>query len=391
MNAPAPESLPAVVAPLLEGLAAGAEASDAARRLPADQASALAAAGVFRSTVPRALGGLETPLPELLEVIEAVGRRHGSAGWCVMIGATTALLSAYLEPDAAEEIYGRDPGVITGGAYAPTGRAVALPDGTLEVSGRWEWGSGSANCSWLLGGAMVVDGAGANVLDDAGLPEMRLCFAPAAEVDIVANWDVLGMQGTGSDDLVMDRVRVPRRRTVSLVNDRPWADGPLYRFPPFGLLALGIGAVALGVARSAMDAFVELAGGKVPMMSARVLGSRATVRAEAGRVEAELRAAAALYRLEVLDAWAAAESGGEFDVAQRAALRLAATHAATVAAEVCTRLHRLAGGTAVRHGQVLERALRDSHTATQHILVGWSLYETVGGVLLGAEPGMLEL
>jgi alkylation response protein AidB-like acyl-CoA dehydrogenase len=308
-----------------------------------------------------------------------------------MIGSTTALLSAYLDPAAAEEIYGSDPEVITGGAYAPVGRAVVLPDGALEVSGRWEWGSGSANCSWLLGGAMVVDAEGADVLDAAGLPEMRLCFAPADEVDIVANWDVLGMQGTGSDDLVMERVRVPRRRTVSLLDDRPWADGPLYRFPPFGLLALGIGAVALGVARCAMDAFVELAVGKVPMMSARTLSSRATVRAEVGRAEADLRAASALYRDEIASAWAAAESGAEFDVARRASLRLAATHAATVSADVCARLHRLGGGTTVRHGQVLERTLRDSHTATQHVLVSWSMYETVGGVLLGAEPGMLEL
>jgi alkylation response protein AidB-like acyl-CoA dehydrogenase len=220
---------------------------------------------------------------------------------------------------------------------------------------------------------------------------MRLCFAPAAEVGVVSNWDVLGMRGTGSDDLVMEGVRVPPERTVSLVDDRPWADGPLYRFPPFGLLALGIGAVALGVARSAMDAFVELAVGKVPMMSARVLSSRATVRAEVGRAEADLRSAAAFYRDEVASAWAAAESGADFDVAQRAALRLAATHAATVAADVCARLHRLGGGTTVRHGQTLERTLRDSHTATQHILVSWSMYETVGGVLLGAEPGMLEL
>ena len=394
------------VTPLLDRIGVAADVMDSEGRLPAGLARSLAEAGAFRSTVPAAIGGLEVPVADLAATIEAIARCHGSTAWCVMIGATTALLSAYLPEAAAREVYGTDPLVITGGAYAPTGRAVLGDDGSLTVSGRWEWGSGSANCSWLLGGAVVVDAAGQPVPDPDGRPQMRLCFAPATDVLIVDNWDVLGMRGTGSNDLVMDGVRVPAGHAVSLVDDRPWAAGPLYRFPPFGLLALGIGAVALGVARSAMDAFVGLAVAKTPAMASRALATRAAVRAEVGRCEADLRAARALYFDEIDRAWSRAESGAvspgavssgaessgaDFSVDERASLRLAATHAATVGADVCSRLHRLGGGTSVRHGQVLERALRDSHTATQHILVGWSLYETVGGVLLGAEPGWAEL
>lgn len=387
------------VTPLLGRIESTAAEMDRTGRLEAGLARDLAAAGVFRATVPASIGGLEVPVVELAEAIEAVGRRHGSTGWCVMIGSTTALLSGYLDEDEAKVIFG-DPTVITGGAYAPTGRAVVGPDGDLTVTGRWEWGSGSANCDWLLGGALLVDGAGEVLPDALGLPQLRMCFAPAGEVAIVDNWDVLGMRGTGSNDLVMDAVAVPASRSVSFF-DTPWPQGPLYRLPPFGLLAVGIGAVTLGVARCAMDAFVELATSKRPTMGGRRLAERSTVRAEVARCEAALRAARAMYYDELGRAWDAAcagsgsgsDSGSDsgLDVEVRASLRLAAVHAATVAADVCARLHRMGGGTSVRHGQVLERCLRDSHTATQHVMVGAQMWEAVGTVLTGGEPGFAEL
>lgn len=382
------------VAELDGELRAAADAVDAAGRLDPALAVALARAGAFSLLVPRELGGSQSDVADALSVIEWVAERSGSAGWCVMIGATTGVLSAWLPAEGAEEIYGADPCVITGGAYAPTGRAVPaeLDDGDgFRVSGRWEWGSGSQHCSWLLGGAMVVDGQGELITDDLGLPTMRLCYAPADRVEIVGNWDVLGMRGTGSHDLVMDGVEVPARRTVSLLTDRPRVDAPLYRFPPFGLLALGIAAVSLGVGRAAVEAVRELTVSKVPMGSSRTLGTRATVRAELARCEAQLRAARAFLFDEVDRAGAAAASGHDIDLDVRAGLRLAATHTAETVADLTARLHRLAGGTGVREGQVIERCFRDAHVATAHVLVNARLYETVGSVMLGDEPGFAEL
>ena len=140
-----------------------------------------------------------------------------------------------------------------------------------------------------------------------------------------------------------------------------------------------------------MDSFVALANSKKPTMGGRNLAKRSTIRSEVARCEAELRAARRLLFGEVGDAWAMAEAGSEFDLDQRASLRLAAVHVATVCADVCTRLHRLGGGTSVRHGQVLERAVRDALTATQHVMVGAHLFESVGSVLFGDEPGFAEL
>lgn len=391
-------TLVSAVQPLLSDIAAQAQDADQANRMSSDRASQLAELGVFRAAVPSDIGGEEVSVVELAELIETISQAHGSTGWCVMIGATTGFLGGYLNREGAKEIFS-DPLVITGGAYAPTGRAIRGDDGNLSVTGRWEWGSGSENCSWLLGGAMVVDDEGEVVKDELGIPEMRLCYAPASEVEIAENWDVLGMRGTGSHDLVMSDVAVPLDKTVSLLTDKPWAEGPLFLFPPFSVLALGIAAVSLGVARGALESFTALATAKKPAMTSRTLSQRSTVRAEVAHCEADLRAARALYFLELNSAWnravemakQPAEDRIGFTGEEKASLRLAFTHAATVSADVCARLHRLGGGTAVRHGQVLERALRDSHTATQHILVGYSLYESIGGVFLGDDAKANEL
>ena len=137
------------IKPLLAELAARAAEMEEARRLPADLAQKLAAAGVFRMVTPKRFGGLESTPREIVEITEALAAANASAGWCAMIGATTALNAAYMEPVFAEEIYA-DPMIITGGVFAPMGRAVVEGD-HYRVSGRWQWGSGSANCTWLCG------------------------------------------------------------------------------------------------------------------------------------------------------------------------------------------------------------------------------------------------
>lgn len=145
--------------------------SESARRLPPDLAAELASAGLFRMAVPQALGGPECHAATIVEAIETISRGDGSAGWCVMIGATTSVLSAYLPEPEARRIYG-DPVVVTGGAFAPSGKARAV-DGGHMVQGRWAWASGCQHCSWLVGGGVVLDDGRARRLDD-GSPDVTL-------------------------------------------------------------------------------------------------------------------------------------------------------------------------------------------------------------------------
>src|SRR2546430_11096814 len=222
-------------------------------------------------------------------------------------------------------MYGSDPEVVGGGAFAPLGRATVV-DGGYRVPGRWPFASGCEHCAWLMGGSVVLDGGPPGLLP-SGLPATRLMLFPAAQVRIIDTWDVAGLRGTGSHDIAVEDRFVPAARSLSLITDRPRATGPLYAFPVFGLLALGIAGVALGIARRALDELVALAGGKTPAGSRRLLAERPVIQPEVARAEATLGAARAFLAETVGAAWERAQAAGAIEVRERARLRLAATPA----------------------------------------------------------------
>jgi alkylation response protein AidB-like acyl-CoA dehydrogenase len=367
------------IAPRAAELAAGGER---ARRLPPELSSELAEAGLYRLCVPASLGGAEAPPRELLDAVEALARADGATGWCVAVCATAGMLAAYLEPPAAAEVYG-DAGGVTGGVFAPSGRAVS-DGGLLEVSGRWRFASNVHNCDWLMAGCLLLEDGEPRVAA-GGRPDVRLVLLPAGAVDVIDTWSVSGLRATGSHDMAVEGAAVPVARSASLISDSPREPGPLYAFPPFGLLAASIAAVALGIARGALADLADLAGAKTPTLSTRRLADRATVQAGAGRAEAAVRAARALLYSATAEAWEAAQARGSIELGLRVGLRLAATHAVEAAAAAVDEAQRLAGGSAIYETSPLERRFRDVHAVTQHMLVGPATWELTGRSLLGLE------
>jgi alkylation response protein AidB-like acyl-CoA dehydrogenase len=352
------------------------------RRLPRALVSQLVGIGVFRLCVPRALGGSEVHPHVLVEVLETLARADGAAGWCAMIGATTGVTSAYLPDAEARRIYA-DPTLVTGGVFAPKGTAEIDGDG-YRVSGRWPFASGCEHCAWLLGGAVIIENGGPRRLPN-GMPDARMMLFPATDVRIIDTWDVAGLRGTGSHDIAVSDVHVPHARSVSLITDAPLYAAPLYAFPVFGLLAIGIAAVTLGIARAAIDELTALAQDKMPSGSRRRLAERAMVQVDVAQAEALLRAARAFLHGVIADTWDAAAAGSAIDTTQRALLRLAATHAATTAAQVVDRMYNAGGGTSVYATSRLQRQFRDVHVATQHLMVSPATYELAGRALLGLD------
>ncbi|WP_373489502.1 acyl-CoA dehydrogenase family protein, partial [Blastomonas sp.] len=351
-----------------------------ARRMPADIAKGLARAGVFNMVRPRSLAGLEMPPLDLVSVLHAIARAEASTGWCAMIGATTAINAAYLPHEVAAQVYA-DPHAITGGVFAPMGRADDLGD-HYKVSGRWQWGSGSANCDWLCGGAMVFKDGELQRFDN-GAPYHRMMIFPASEVALLDTWHVMGMKGTGSGDIAVKDVIVPKARSVSLIADQPVEQGPLYLFPVFGLLAMGVASVALGNAAGAMDEVKALVRAKKPQGGQRTMAERSTVQTDLMRAEARLASAEAFFRESIAACWDGATMRGELTAEEQARLRLAATHATETAADVAKTAFTISGGSAVYMTSGLQRRFRDAHVATQHIATASSVYELVGRVTLG--------
>jgi alkylation response protein AidB-like acyl-CoA dehydrogenase len=363
-------------------LRAAADEIERARRLPPELVRALAASGIFRLCVPHSLGGGETDPATLVAVLETLAAADGSAGWCAMIGANSGVPAAYLRADVARTIYGAADGV-AGGVFVPQGRAVTV-DGGYRVTGRWAFASGCEHCDWLMGGSVVRDGGTPRLLP-GGDADVRLMFFPARDARVIDTWTVSGLRGTGSHDIEVKDLLVPAERSVSLTTDRPVERGTLYAFPVFGLLALGIAAVALGIARAAIDELVRLACAKTPTLHRRTLAERSLVQLQVAEAEALVRAARAFVMEAIAAAAAAVRAEGTIATRERALLRLAATHATTNAARAVDLMYTAGGGTALYATSPLQRCFRDVHAVTQHMMVGAPTAELAGRVLLGLD------
>jgi alkylation response protein AidB-like acyl-CoA dehydrogenase len=367
----------ALVAAATETAREHADQADQLRQLPAVTVAALRHAGLLTLCLPAAYGGPGAGPLHLIDSVMTVATGDGAAGWCAGIASTTSSMSAFLAPDVARTVYST-PNTATGGVFAPNGRGVREGDG-YRVTGRWQWGSGTQHCEWIVGGAMCDDGT------------QRVCFFPKADVEFLDTWHSVGMRGTGSLDIAVTDVFVPEWFTVQPGVTKVFVDEPLAHFPNFTLLALGIAATGLGVARRALDELVDLAAAKKPQFSSRTLANSGFAQSEFARAEARWRAARSLLRDEVGDAWESAVAGGTVSVGQRVAMRLAAAHAAIESIAAVDTAWTLAGGSAVYETSVLGRCLRDAHVVTQHIMVAPKLNETLGKYLLGAEfdPAMI--
>jgi alkylation response protein AidB-like acyl-CoA dehydrogenase len=371
----APSDLVVAAVGLSDLVEANADDGERLRRLPAPTVEALTAAGLLRMCVPAVYGGPEADPVTLVRAIEAVARSDGGAGWCTMIASTTSSMASFLPPESAAEIYG-DPSSVTGGVFAPNGTGVAATvDGVdgFSVTGRWAWGSGTQHCRWVLGGALCDDGT------------FRLCWFEPSDITFHDTWYTTGMRGSGSLDYSVTDAFVPASRTIQPGVTRPVVRTPLAQFPNFTLLAAGVSAVGLGVARRSLDELVELAQGKKPQYSSKTLAQSSFTQVELSRAEAQLRSARAFLLDELGSAWSTAIAGDDVSVEARTGIRLAATHVAGVAAEVADVAFTLAGGTAVYDTSVLGRCLRDAHVVTQHIQTAPKLHETIGRLLLGLD------
>lgn len=365
---------------VLPAIAARAEEIEQARQLPADVAASLIGTGVFKLCVPRSVGGLEAHPLVLMRAIEMASIADGATGWCVMIGATSGTTAAYLAPDVARLIHG-PADTVTGGIFAPRGKAVRDGD-AWRVSGHWPWASGNSHCQWMKAGCVAWQDGKPRMVRD-GVPEVLTVYVPRDRIVFDDNWYSTGLCGTGSGDMRIEDVVVPLSHAVSLTRDRPQVDGPLYRFPVFGLLAMGCGAVALGIARGAIEDLRTLAGAKVPTLSRRPLAERAGTQSDLARAEAQVRAARAFLVEAIEAAWAPAVRGADIGIEPRMALRLAATHATEAAVRAVDLCYTLAGGTSVYRSSPLQRRFRDVHVVTQHMMVAPPSYELAGRVLAG--------
>ena len=366
-------------------LTAAAPRIDAARELPGDVLDAMHAAGMFRLLVPNSLGGAELDPATYVQCVEAIAMGDASVAWCMNQGSGCSMSAAYLAPEPAREVFGGERDVLAWG-MGPGAKAIRV-EGGWRISGTWAFASGSRHATWLGAHCPCFEANGSPQRHPDGRPWERTMLFRRGQADINDIWQVVGLRGTGSDSYSVQDLFVDDAHT--LTRDRPEdrrEPGLIYRFAAMQIYACGFAAVALGTARAALDAFIELARGKTPALTNTALRDSAVVQSAIGMADAKL-SSARIWLIHVLrETQEAAKNASGLTLEQRIALRQASTYAIHQAKEVVDVAYHEAGSTAIFDSNPFERRFRDVNTVTQQVQGRRSHFETVGQHLLGAEP-----
>ena len=365
--------------PLIERAAPEIEQN---RALSQEVLAALHDAGLFRLLLPRSVGGEEIEPATFVATIEEIAKADASTAWCVAQASGCSLAAAYLEPDVAREIFGAG-SVLAWGPFGPNPKAVAV-DGGYRITGTWQYASGSRHANWLGGHCTLVDDQGAPRLGADGRPIDRTMLFPRSSAAVRDVWQVMGLRGTGSDTYSVTDLFVPARYsyTREAVAERR-ESGPLYRFSNYQIFGASFAGVALGIARATLDAFVEMAASKVPMLAVKPLRDNAVIQSQVAWAEARLQSSRAFLMQTLEEIWDVASRGETFTLQQRATLRLASVYAIHQSKDVVDAAYQMAGGSAIFENQAFERRMRDIHAVTQQVQAQLVNFEVVGQVLLG--------
>jgi alkylation response protein AidB-like acyl-CoA dehydrogenase len=355
------------------------------RRLSPPVLAALHDAGLLRMCTPRSLGGLEAdPLTRAL-VIEEITGHDSAAGWTLANPLDWAYLCARLPDQGAEEIYGRGANVVIAAQFGRPMQATPV-EGGYRITGRAPFVSNCHDANWIATTAAVMAGDQAR---EEGEPEAVMAYLSHESCQVIDTWHVMGMRGTGSNDVAATDVFVPRARTFPFVPEfTPGShyQGPLYRFPLIGVVATSLPPLVLAVARRAIEEVSALALGKVPVAASSLLRERSSAQAKLAQAEAILRAGRVLLYDTLSDMWQATLAGETFSLTQKADVLLAMTHAVSSAVRAVELMYSVAGTSGIYTRNPLERYFRDVQVLRHHAFGAETRYETVGQVYLGLPP-----
>jgi alkylation response protein AidB-like acyl-CoA dehydrogenase len=356
------------------------------RRVTGEVVAALTEAGVHRMNVPRRYGGHQTPLRTQVDVLAEVAGACGSAGFTALIQAGCAFIAALFPDEAQDEIFA-SPDVRVGGTLIPDATAVAV-DGGYLVNGTSGFATGCQDADWHLLTVRVASGDGP--------PELLWTAVPMSELEILDDWHVSGLAGSGSNSVVAHDVLVPAHRVLPvgplLAGEFPSkanADDPFYRMPVLLLFCAWTAPPALGLARTSLAGFTERMHRRGITYTFHERQHEATV--------THLQAAEAAMKIScaelLTDAFVARIAAGEpFTQEERAKIRAQSGYVARLCKEAVDLIASASGASSLRLDVPVQRAVRDLHALNLHSFVNPATnLELYGRVLSGLDPGTLFL
>ncbi|MBA4025942.1 MAG: hydroxylase [Gordonia sp.] len=373
--------------------AAGVE-GDELMRLPDTSAQRLREAGVIRLLQPVEHGGLSAHPREFAETVMGVAAMDGAAGWVSGIVGVHPWELAFADPKLQDEIWGDDPDTWLASPYAPMGVATPV-DGGYTLKGRWQFSSGTDHCQWIVLGAILGDERGKPIMP----PTILHVFLPRADYTIVDDsWDVVGLRGTGSKDVIVDGAFIPGYRTL---NSADVMDGSAprnagrtestYLMPFSCMFPLGITSAVIGIAEGALACHIAAQKDRVAITGQKIKEDPYVLYA-IGESAAEIAASRAAL-LETVDRfYDKTEAGKEISFDERAIGRRTQTAAAWRAVRAVDEIFARSGGGALHRKFPMQRFFRDAHAGLAHAIhVPGSIFHASALTQLGGEPeGMMR-
>lgn len=373
----------AAIDDLAPELAARSQEIEDGRRVPSDIVLRLRKLGLFRTLLPRSLGGLELTAADVVQMLETLAAADSSVGWVAMIGVTSQIFGTRAPLAFLERIYRDDPNLLAVGVGTPAGRAEKI-DGGYRVSGRWPFASGCQNAQWIAGHCIVCRD-GQPVMTEHG-PQTTFVFLPADRWRIDETWQASGLTGTGSHHITLDNVEVADAESFALFGGKSSVAGPLEcSVIPFN--ASFHAAVAVGIATGAMADLAAVANsGRRQLFAAADLKESPVFQHEVGRLDAELRAARALTQVQVENQWRRALDGKLDDKEDFAEGLQGSAWVHAACTNVVSGCYTLGGASSIMTSSPLQRRLRDIHAARQHAFAQERFYAAAGKNVLGFPP-----
>ena len=373
---------------LRDAVAAASDKIERDRRLPRALLDKLHGAQLFRLLLPRSSNGIETDPITFFHVMETIAQADASTAWCLSQAGGCAMSAAYLDLPVAQAIFANDPRAVLAWGPGPRVRAIEC-EGGYRVTGVWAFASGGRHATWVGAHCPIFNADGSPKLDDNGVQVERTMLVRSEDAVWTDIWSTMGLRGTASDQFALDDFFVRADHSITREFDRECREsGPLYRMGSGTCYQVGFAGVACGIARGALDSFIDLARNKVPRGFKNPLRDNAIVQSGLAQAEVGLRAARGFVLQSMVDTWQHLTAGASITVEQRITVRMAATHAIQKAREAVDFAYQAAGATAIFESHPLERRFRDMHTVTQQLQGRMSHFETVGAFMMGADADL---
>ena len=372
---------------LVPALRERAPRAEQLRRLPDETIAELHESGLFRMLQPSRVGGSELPYRALFELTSVIGQGCGSTAWVLANLAAHHWLLGMWHPEAQHEIWGQSPdSLISSALIFPRGRAKRV-EGGYRLSGRWPFSSGIDPSTWNMFGAVVSD-------EDTGQNEPRMFLVPASDYSVIDTWQVIGLAATGSKDVEVADVFVPAYRTLAIERIKGGPNrgselnpGTLYKLPAISLFGFAIAGVLLGIARGAVQNFVETTRSRHSAYTGRSIADFSNIQVDLSEAAALVDAAEAIVLRDCDEATRITEAGVVPSIEQRARYRRDGAFAATLCTKAVDLLFAASGGGAIYERNPIQRAFRDVHAANAHYVLNWGVSGAVyGRVALGLPP-----